>query len=247
MEIGGEDVGKVKGGEGGQERKDVVLTERASKAYTGATCENQSGPRQTQSSDLARLTEWCWTNFFHVSSELARPISLGAWHLAPSTVQQRVAGPALLRRWGQGPGCGGRAQTEPTEHSSSPRSVWHAGSGEQGCPLPWHRPVKASEKKDTSCLLWSAACRRFSRFSQYMQTSGPDTAKRSPIPPFQDLQKGPGKSTMHRLMLTRYPFIKQVSQNTQHFYGLQHLLFDFCPCVTRALHDYIICSSGSRS
>lgn len=147
MEIGGEDVGKVKGGEGGQERKDVVLTERASKAYTGATCENQSGPRQTQSSDLARLTEWCWTNFFHVSSELARPISLGAWHLAPSTVQQRVAGPALLRRWGQGPGCGGRAQTEPTEHSSSPRSVWHAGSGEQGCPLPWHRPVKASEKK----------------------------------------------------------------------------------------------------
>lgn len=255
MEIGGEDVEKVKGGEGGQERKDVVLTERASKAYTGATYENQSGPRQTQSSDLARLTEWCWTNFFHVSSELARPISLGAWHLAPSTVQQRVTGPALLRRWGQGPGCGGRAQTEPTEHSSSPRSALGLGNrgghclGLSSCYPP--RRVIVQSRRAKKRHLLSTLVGRVSPFQSQsllcMQTSGPDTAKRSPIPPFQDLQKGPGKSTMHRLMLTRYPFIKQVSQNTQHFYGLQHLLFDFCPCVTRALHDYIICSSGSRS
>lgn len=203
-----------------------VLTKRASKAYTGATYENQSGPRQTQSSDLARLTEWCWTNFFHVSSELARPISLGAWHLASSTVQQRVTGPALLRRWGQGPGCGGRAQTEPTEHSSSPRSALGLGNRGAHClGLTWpvlaaiHReesPSSQGEGKKGQLLstLVGRVSQFQSQFSQCMQTSGPDTAKRSPILPFQSLRKRAGKGhnapsdadaiSMHQAGITKH-------------------------------------------
>lgn len=204
-----------------------VLTERASKAYTGATYENQSGPRQTQSSDLARLTEWCWTNFFHVSSELARPISLGAWHLAPSTVQQRVTGPALLRRWGQGPGCGGRAQTEPTEHSSSPRSALGLGNRGAHClGLTWpvlaaiHREESPSsqgegKKKDNSCQLWSAACRSFSPSShnvcKHLVQTQPREAQYSR---FKGLRKRAGKGrnapfdadaiSMHQAGITKH-------------------------------------------
>lgn len=182
------------------------------------------------------------------------------WGLAPGTQHRAATGdrPCVAatvgpgsRLWGEGPNGANGALLQPT--LSLARWVWGTGVATALACLAaiHHEESSSSQGERKKRHLLSTLVGRVSPFQsqslQCMQTSGPDTAKRSPIPPFQDLGKGPGKGTMHRLMLTRYPCIKQVSQNTQHFSDLQHLLFDFCPCVTRALHNPITCSSGSRS
>lgn len=191
----------------------MVLTERAPRSlYRVHTY--QPGPQTNPELRSARLTEWCWTNFFHVSSELARPISLGACtqHRAARVQALRCCdgGARVPAVWG-----GPKRRQRSTPPACQPTPVWGTGGVTAlACPV-WpvctscyppaksHRPVKARQKSPP------ASCSRglprvavsvpvLTWYAEIWSRHGPREAQHAR---FSKVHNAP-------LMLTRYPCIR---------------------------------------
>lgn len=185
----------------------MVLTERAFEAYTGAP--TTQAPDQTQSSDLLDSPNGVGPIFF-----MSAPSSLALSPLgpAPSTVQHGyrpcvavTVGPGS-RLWGANGANGARLQPSP---------VWGTGGATAlaclACLAAIHREESSpshGKGKDNSLQYCVGRVSPFqSQSSLGMQRSGPDTAKRSPIPSFQAWKRA-GKVHNAPLLSTRYPCIK---------------------------------------
>lgn len=133
----------------------VLLTERAWKLIPGHK------PQTNPELRSARLTEWCWTNFFHVSSELARPISLGACTQHRAGRYRRYRGLASLRRWGQGPGLWGPKRSErstPPAHARLGNRGAHC-LGLSSCDPPRRLIVQSTRGRSQASAVNCLVCR----------------------------------------------------------------------------------------